>query len=464
MHGFVYYCNRYKERAMSLQVKDLSTALSILDFNSVITKYTPDQRNALLAIAKMLMSGKKSFILAGYAGTGKTTLIENIYRYAKMIDRYPILTSITNRAVHVMRTKFSDVSEADYFTVHAALYGKPIDEKKMVFDIGNPRDLYQLCDLCVVDEFSMVPVPIVDDLFNAGSAKYEEGGSCKSRLFSQLIFIGDAYQLRPVGDDHDYLRNPDYELTEVVRYDNGLLVLATAIRKTKRTVLPSYSFDNVYGFSDDPVSKYLGLLNHKPDDSAILITATNKARVGFNRRIRKAMYGEHCAPLEDGERLICISNNLHYSNGAIFNVVYTGDPISSGYINVERDGQKITCNYIMYNAILENGKQVPLYLFHDTLIASIYNGQIEELREIVDGGVMTNLNAVVATYGNCISCHKAQGGQWDNVVIHQNYFQDDPRWLYTALTRAIKAVYINMIVLQRASKDDPKEIERLAKA
>lgn len=305
----------------------------------------------------------------------------------------------------------------------------------------------------VIDESSMIPQDILDDVRTA-----------RALGNAQVIFIGDSYQLRPVGQDQDLLHNPAIEMMQVCRHGSEILQLATAIRRSRRVIIPTSSMGNVAVIRQNPVAVYIKAKALSGD--TIIVTATNRERVSYNKRIRK--YRElDPPPLFIDESLISISNNWFHSNGSVFTVKKIIGEQGRAETKIQKDKETILVeSYRRYTIEDEAGRQYRLFLFPDTLLPSIYNGEVEELKRSGTDG-MTDRMTVIATYAYAISCHKAQGGQWKDVVVDQTWFFDDPRWLYTALTRASERVHINTQPYYSgraasALRVDPERVAQLA--
>lgn len=427
---------------------------NILVLNHTITDYTSGQTEALNKIVEFLHNGTPEFILAGYAGTGKSTIIENIYRYVREYKRYPAISSITHRALQVLREKLDFISDECFQTIHSMLYGAPDD--RMKFSIGSPR--VQPQRLTIIDEASMIPQDVLDDIRQA----------CR---YGKLLFIGDKYQLRPVGDDQKLLADPHAELTEVVRHESGILELATAIRNKQRIIVPAGKIDGVYRSKDDPVDLYLK--KRQKTDNVIIITATNRERVNYNQRLRQALFGLLGSrnDLVPNESLISISNNDWFTNGSLFTVKEIIEEQGIAQAQIKLMGKSNNRNefrtsiedYHRFKIIDDQNRTISLFLFPITKQPSIYNAQIEELvHNEMDGYRYTDKSVVLATYGYAISCHKAQGGEWDYVIVDQTYFKTDPRWQYTAITRAAKRLYLHMKPYSKSKRVSVKRIKEWA--
>lgn len=438
----------------SIYLKPDKQVADILTLNTGITDYAEKQIEALTKIVKFLHNNQREFVLAGYAGTGKTTIVENIYRYVQEYEKYPIISSITHRALQVLREKLTFIPNDSFQTIHSMLYGAP--DMRMKFCIGSPK--VQPKRLTIIDEASMIPQDVLNDIRQA----------CR---YGKVIFIGDSYQLRPVGDDQKLLVNPDVELTEVLRHESGILELATAIRNKERIIIPKDKMEGIVRCKANPVDVYLK--KREKTASIIIITATNKERVGYNQSIRQELFGltGQWNDLVLNESLISISNNDWFTNGSVFNVkdILAEQGVAQAQIKLmgkkdDNDNPRTSIeDYHRFKVVDDQDRTIRVFLFPITLQPSIYNAQIEELqRKHSDGYKMTDKSVVLATYGYAISCHKAQGGQWERVIVDHTYFKTDPRWQYTAVTRATHRLYLHMKPYGKKTRTSNKKIKEWA--
>lgn len=158
----------------------------------------------------------------------------------------------------------------------------------------------------VVDEGSMISASVYRDLINrlAGTG-------------AKVIFIGDSFQLEPVGEDPQLLKNGDAELTEVKRQNanSKILVLATAMRNARKAIIPYKSLDDVLVLSPDHVEQAF-LQSAKEAEDSVYIVGTNRSRLMLNFKARQARFGVDVSnEPRSGDSLICISNGTFLING-----------------------------------------------------------------------------------------------------------------------------------------------------
>ncbi len=375
------------------------------------------------------------YILAGYAGTGKTTIIENIINYANDLQRSCIACAPTNQAVKVLREKIGDGVEAEFRTLHSVLYGAPDP------DTGEwvPNVRFSACDLMVVDEGSMISAGVYRDLFDrlAGTG-------------AKVIFIGDSFQLEPVGDDPQLLQNKDAELTEVKRQNAGskILVLATAMRNIRKAIIPNQSLDDVVILSPDLVEQAF-LQSVREAEDSVYIVGTNRSRLVLNSKARQARFGVDVTnEPRSGDSLICISNGTFLINGDRL-ILSEVDIISAQMVELRDNTAKGTYRLTAYMIMDEWRKIVVL---PDVEKPSIYHAQFLSPEKFFPpewydknrnrGRNELSKDVAVATYGYAITAHKSQGSQWRKVFVRQDAFRDNARWLYTAVTRATEQLIL----------------------
>lgn len=425
---------------------------------------------------------KELFVLSGFAGTGKTSVLG---AFVQALQEYKVkvkLLAPTGRAAKV----FSLKSKADAFTIHKQIY-----RRKSKTDLGSPLSLQPNLfknTVFIVDEASMI-----------GDYSMQSDGSISSRnlledLFEyvysgagcKLILMGDEGQLPPVGSDHspalnvDYLENhyPDinitfYKLTEVLRQaeDSEVLRNATLLRNTNWVDYPKFDLKkggdlirlNGMELQDELESS----MNNYGVEDTILITRSNKRANEYNQQIRgRILWFEE--KLCNGDCLMVVKNNYYWvgddsnmgfiANGELFTI--------RRILKIEElygfEFAKVIVNFVDY----EEAGDVELIIHTESLMSegpSLSRGRMKELFfEVEQDYVHIKIkkeryeailkdpyfNALQVKYAYAVTCHKSQGGQWQNVFIDQGYISDEIlgpdyyRWLYTALTRAVDKVYL----------------------
>jgi len=372
---------------------------------------------------------KQVFVLTGYAGTGKTALLKHtVTETLKLDDAYSAaFVTPTGKAATVLIK-----NGVTACTIHRLIYqsqtvvqevevnGKKIKVEKLIFK--RRENIDKAIKLIIIDEASMVSDEVLGDILNFGV---------------KVLLCGDDAQLPPVEGFNSFLKNPDYTLTQIVRQqeDNPIIKLSTMAREGKP--VPFGNFGGrayvVYGgkFTGE---RRQGLLKRCDQ----IICGLNRTRTKINEEVR-SVCGFHGLP-QDGEKLICTFNNWEqYIDGEMrFNLVNgiigtAVDPFYDperfmGFTQFKPDFLDGLCPDALPfdTGIFESGEY--RYKHGDTFAKFDENGE--------PTGVFT-LNRF--EFGYCISCHKAQGSEFNNVVVFdESYaFKDDRnRWLYTAITRA----------------------------
>ena len=437
---------------------------SIVDF-----LYTPD-KNVL-------------YLLKGYAGTGKSTLIGHLVKLLSMANYKAVLMAPTGRAAKVI----ANYSSKKAFTIHKQIYFTKAEKGSGVQFVLKPNKYSNT--LFIVDEASMIG----DD---RQSAKLFENGSLLDDLMQyvdagtncKLLLVGDPAQLPPVhltispALDGEYLENKfnkevtEWELKEVVRQqkDSGILGNATQLRlQMNEEHLDSFLFDlsianDVQRLQDG--NEILELLDDALRngglEETVFIVRSNKRANLYNQQIRgRILFLE--ADLSVGDQLMVVKNNYFWlepesdpgfiANGDLVKVLR----ILSHHALYNFKFAKVEVQLVDY----PDEKPFETVVLLDTLSSESPSLTYEEGNQLYQSvqedyqhlsskykrflAVKNNpyFNALQVKYSYAITCHKSQGGQWKNVFIEQPYLPDGPdlsyfRWLYTALTRAQTNLYL----------------------
>lgn len=418
----------------------------ILTLRDKPINYTTDQTTALRAVAEFADNPRRNhFVMAGFAGTGKTTILENIAKYASKKGLTPMLAAPTNRAVRVLSSKIN--GDFDRKTLHALLYGAPNDKGRWVPKVEFTRD-----QLVIVDEASMIGLDVYDDLM----PKIRNAGA-------KAVFIGDSYQLQPVGRDPRILMCPDALMRQVMRQaaESGILTLATAVRTLGKKIMPATDTDDVTIKTAAAALKGF-FKDIQADQEAVYVCGKNDTRISINETARRQKYGNAVSDLpQDGDRIICISNGPNV-NGEALTVAEIEELSAPQAISLLVDGSAPGQREIQTEqAILCRINGLPTIFLPWTVRPSVYHGQIVAdkknfgaewtTKNKKTGRTEINRSAVnIATYGYALTAHKSQGGQWSKVYVEQDAFIGNSRWYYTALTRADD----ELVLIQ-----DPKSVQ-----
>jgi len=363
----------------------------------------------------------------------------------------------TNAAVNRLREKID--SKLVFKTIHLEMY-IPSDEKLFEDSPGLKKN-----QVYIIDECSMIDKFILDDLVNSALLKN-----------AKIIFIGDSFQLEPVGEDphifkweeiepHIFKKENRFELNEVKRYDGDLLKIATDLRVNYKNLNAKNIAIKKYESDDLTVEKKFTsqiLKDIKQNKSYVVLTSTNQKRIAYNEKIRSVKYktNSNLKYIQMNDVLVSVSNNKFYSNGEIF---FTSSPALIGEFIIKIPNYKKD-EMSEYEALLyrDKGKIILLvpYLLEPSLhgqqLFKAYDSHLFDVSEEIEKILFLitkvtkeiygfNKNVIIATYGYAISCHKAQGQEWDHVYIDADWLMpvwDAARWFYTAITRAKSKVEI----------------------
>ena len=359
-----------------------------------------EQNNARKAFLKWFRSGpgrKPFFYLAGYAGTGKTTIAKSI---ARSISGDVLFAAFTGKAAVVMRTKGCENAS----TIHSLIYKSEEDDNGIITYSLNFDSPLQEADLIIIDECSMVGEELGKDLL---------------RFNTPVLVLGDPAQLPPVGGEGFFTSGePDFLLTEIHRQaeSNPIIAMSMAVRHEMTIPFGWYGESRIVRAEDFD--------SNEMTDFDQVICGTNKTRMWKNQQIRKLRGFDDAIPML-GERLVCLKNDRKYGllNGGLWDVI----AMKKRYANATS---------LVVEPVDEGIKKNPVQVYvHDLF----WEGKEQEL----DWRERKRFNEF--TYGYALSCHKAQGSQWDNLLVfdESNVFREEKfRWLYTAITRAAEKVTV----------------------
>lgn len=427
----------------------------ILMSRSKMIDYTAGQKNALIHIQNMIDNrshNSKYYLLAGYAGTGKTTIAENIARYALSKGKRMYIMAPTNKAANLLAEKLQqaevNIKPENIGTIHKMIYGSPTSTG--TWNLSNVIS----DSVILIDESSMIDSRVMNDIMRA-----TENGNV-------VIFMGDSYQLQPVGSDPKLFQGgvkeieKSHELTDVRRQtlDSNVLKVATMVRTDKTPYVPDKSTHDfkVSKSKDEFLDDFKESIKNNED--CIMIVATNRERTAMNMLARETKFGSDSEILNDGDVLISVANaygdNWRMPNSEMFTI-----NSHEKKFEVSVDDQEI----YFYKVSDEEGKTFTLALlpylskptfYHTEMMEhanrnkDLYN-YLDSENLLVDKKVSKyaklDQSLVIATYGYAITAHKAQGSQWEKVFVNQDYAHpssDASRWYYTAITRSSKNVIV----------------------
>ena len=396
-------------------------------------RWSPQQEHALRKAKQWRTTGASPyFTLAGYAGTGKTTLARHL---AADAGGQVFFAAYTGKAAHVLRKTGIDAS-----TIHKLIY-LPRDkcderlrdlERKLAMLVGSgdekAKKIIKLrqeiaaerenlrrpdftlnydspllgASLLVLDEYSMVDQQVGRDLLSFGCP---------------ILALGDPGQLPPVRGSQYFTGEPDAMLTEIHRQAEGnpIIRMSRDVREGKRLVPGQYGSSQVLRRADVD-AQALAVLMLWVDQ---ILVGTNATRRSFNQHVRRLLGRTSPLP-EVGDKLVCLRNN-HLEgmlNGQIW-MVGTVRP-GRGFLRLglyDEDGNKVTC--LAHREYFEH--------------------------EAVELDPRTRRAANEFDYGYVLTTHKSQGSQWDKVLVFDEWRgSNHSQWLYTAITRAAESVTVVM--------------------
>lgn len=458
---------------------------------------TKQQNEVFKKIKAFMESDASVFILRGYAGTGKTTMVKVVADYITQ-SRDMYLMAPTGRAARVLSQKTKRMAT----TIHKAIYeGTCLVSKdtndiaetefKLVFPIRTSKQNGK--NVVIVDEASMLcSRKIKHELYKFGSDNLMEDllTFIRPGFGGKVIFVGDPAQLPPVGESVSNALRAEYfqkqglkvmeaELTEVLRQKNDSIILKNAmmirdlLKKDKRNSLVfEEKKDDVETISANCfLEKYLDYRKKSDKNDSVVICFSNKSASRYNRAIRTDLYGKD-VPVRENDVLMIIQNNYNLGrmNGEFVPVLSVGERTQqSAPVYVQVGGVKqrkiITLNFVQVTVTNGLGNPCLCMLLEDLLNSDKPELSIDETRalyinfcmrhpELRQGTQQFSLvlmqdayyNAIRAKYGYAVTGHKCQGGEWGKVFVdytgRTGLDNDSLRWAYTATTRAQKTLYV----------------------
>ena len=447
-------------------------------------KPTFEQENVVKILANFLFCRKMDvlFLLKGYAGTGKTSLIGALVKTMDQLEQKCILMAPTGRAAKV----FSHYAGHPAYTIHKKIYRqKSFSNEVDNFSIND--NLHQHT-LFIVDEASMIANDgLSGSMFGTGRLLDDLIQYVYSGQGCRLMLIGDTAQLPPVGEEESPALSADalkgyglevYEgmLTEVVRqlHDSGILWNATELRRyiaeDDYFTLPPIRVEGFPDIKVVPGNELIETINDCYElvgmDETIVVCRSNKRANIYNKGIRNTiLYREE--ELESGDLLMVAKNNYFWTEGCKeIDFIANGDIAEVRRVRREREMYgfrfaDVTLRFSDYND-MELEATVLLDTLHTESPAlpkemndKLFYAVLEDYADItVKRERMKKMksdpyyNALQVKYAYAVTCHKAQGGQWKRVFLDQGYMTEDMlspdyfRWLYTAFTSATETLYL----------------------
>jgi ATP-dependent exoDNAse (exonuclease V) alpha subunit len=435
----------------------------------------------LLSIFTFEPKKESLFLLKGYAGTGKTTIISSFVNTLKFAGKKSVLLAPTGRAAKVI----SVYSKKPAFTIHKKIYFPKKQQNggvSFVLQTNKHKNT-----IFIVDEASMIPddnqqqqsfdaTSLLDDLISY----VNEGEDCK------LLFIGDTAQLPPVklaispALDAEILKNQylkevkEIELDEVMRQheNSGILFNATQLRNLIQREENPFQFhlkypdikrlEDGYDIEDAIMDAY----NLNGVEDTTLIVRSNKRANDYNQQIRIQIRGQENL-ISAGDFIMVVKNNYFWLNEtSAAGFIANGDICEVLRIFSIKEIYGFTFAEVSIR-MLDYPEMIPFdtVLILDTLTSESPSLTFEESNKLYKAvkedyadetsnakqflAIKKNpyFNALQVKFSYAITCHKSQGGQWKTVFVEQPYLPDGVskeyyRWLYTAITRAQEKLYL----------------------
>ena len=420
------------------------------------------------------------FLLKGYAGTGKTSLIRSFVRSLPHFKMRTCLLAPTGRAAKVMR-KYTNQQA---YTIHKKIYRKKnAATPEMEFGLAENKHSNTLF---IVDEASMISDNTL--FFNKHGLLSDLIQYVYSGSRCRLMLVGDTAQLPPVGVSESPALNAEVllgshglkvhevELTQVVRQDknSGILYNATQLREQIRMEIGGYPKMHTTGFPDIyrmRGEQLLEGLNYAYDkygmEQVLVVCRSNKNANLYNQHIRNRILWRE-EELSGGDHIMVVKNNYHWkqSSGQQVDFIANGEMAKVRRVgNVheqhgfhfadvslewqDEENEPLDCRVLLDTLHtdapgLSQADALRLYKAVEADYAHIPRKK-ERLEAIKKDAYY---NALHIKFAMAVTCHKAQGGQWEAVFVDQGYLTselldtDFLRWLYTALTRATRELYL----------------------
>ncbi|MDH3321351.1 MAG: AAA family ATPase [Flavobacteriaceae bacterium] len=448
--------------------------------------FTPTSRQDLLfkQLAQFVLDDNQQglFLIKGYAGTGKTTIVSTLVENLWRTGLKSVLLAPTGRAAKVI----SIYSKRSAFTIHKKIY-HPKKDKSGGLNFNLQKNKHTNT-IFIVDEASMIPDRAVDaKLFETGSLLDDlllyiySGKNCK------LILIGDTAQLPPVKLDlspaldthtltyHYHKDVEEIELNEVMRQHNtsGILYNATQLRVyLKDAYFDKFTFDLAYADVIRLTDGYeiQDAIHDAYSQSGVEATAfivrSNKRANQYNQQIRSSILGQE-NQISTGDYIMIVKNNYYWlkdstdvgfiANGDICEILEIfsyknlyGFKFAEVKLRMVDYPNQIPFETVLMLDTLESESPSLSYEASNRLYQEIALDYAEEKSKYKRMLAIKNnkyFNALQIKFSYAMTCHKSQGGQWENVFIEQPYLPDGQdisylRWLYTAVTRAQKKLFL----------------------
>jgi len=446
---------------------------------------TPGQQKACDMISSFLDNDSEVFILQGYAGTGKTTLVKAIIGILGGMDRPFVLMASTGRAARVLSLKTGNPASTIHSTIYKIDKLKSVigeESRKIAFSLRNNSDNKDT--VYFIDESSMIA-----DRVESNPDLIFDDGRFLQHIFSytakrKIIFIGDTAQLPPVNCsasaalDQGYLiekygmKTESFCLTEVMRQvaESGIISNATRLRtQLGSPLLPPPALEvslrkdlivtsNIW----DSIKRYSATLKRDSYSKAIMLTFSNGAVHYLNSQVRKNIFMGDAPSLQKEELLMVIHNNsaFEYFNGQHIRLKsINGNTKSIGPVELVKatveDPETSERREVWLILNLLYRKEPSLTTDEENSLMKDFAIRMkkEGIKQGTDDYISCLvhdpwLNGLRVKFGYAVTCHKAQGGEWPDVYLNlepalENISREAMyRWLYTAITRTSERLIV----------------------
>lgn len=441
---------------------------------------TDDQRKTFKDLSVFLTSEQEVFIMNGFAGTGKTTLVKALVETLTAMKTPYTLLAPTGRAAKVL----SYYTNQPAFTIHKRIYRqRSVTDgiQKFGMNFNSAQNM-----VYIVDEASMLSDTVGENAnFGSGSVLDDLFRFIFNEHNCKLILIGDTAQLPPIGVaespaldcnyiETNYIKNTQSSLlTQVIRQaeDSGILTNATYIRQniekediTLPQLTPNCDVERIDG------SMLLDALESSQNkvgiQDSIVITRTNKLANRYNAGIRSRILWKDDT-ISKGDYIMIVKNNYFWTDGNK-DVPFIANGDIAEVVNIGKhenlygfDFAEITLRFPDYHDFELTAKVLLNTLTSESASLTyeesnkLYTEVCADYADVKSKKTLYEkvkknpyFNALQIKFAYAITCHKAQGGQWKHVYIDHGYFTDEMvnkeflRWLYTAFTRASEKIYL----------------------
>lgn len=440
---------------------------------------TKEQSELIECLAKFVHSrtNNDAFLLKGYAGTGKTSIVSALVKTLAFFEQKVVLLAPTGRAAKV----FSSYAQQPAYSIHKKIYRQK-SSADSIFQLDKNTHHHTLF---IVDEASMISTAVGEgQLFGSGNLLDDLIQYVYSNQSNNLLLLGDTAQLQPFVQTDCPAMDPkrleaygldvfEFELKQVVRQseESGILSNATCLRQkigaedTFQIPKLNVNFPDIRRISG---AELIEALSNSYDsvgvENTLVVTRSNKRANQYNKGIRaQVLLCEE--ELTNGDWLMVTKNNYFWNkadknlsfiaNGDVFRVVRIGryqNLYGFRFVNVVAefdDGVEIEVKLLIDSFYTETSKDV------DELNKKLRESILEDYTDIKSKKerykkLLENefFNALQVKFAYAVTCHKAQGGQWENVFVDQGFVSEQMvntdyyRWLYTAFTRAKQQLFL----------------------